>query len=1050
MDISFTSKQSPSTTNQHQKNQKTKCVSDLYLYAETNNVIKLKQITDEQLFSGPSLNKALRKLILKYDSNDINYINSVDIIVSSDVDFKYKNENDNNSTVLMLISARGDLSLVKQILNANIEINEPFKIDFDAVDNFNRNFLHYIVYKNLNEDDAIAILDYFFGEVAPQQESIDKLIALLVKKDINGDVPLTIALQRGWFRMTQRILSIYQNNKITINNVNNTGNNTIHCAVIGNSVRCLKTMLSICDSDMIRAKNKEGLTPAMLASKMKYTLFTYIIDSYELNINNDIYKRSFEVKEISQIDLLAQYQNGNFEEVLSALEQLKMNNNVDQSKDLDFSLEWNILLTKAKLFHNNNKFDIQEKKPIGNLNLKNPPVIYGFEQFSVFFYMLTPSKIEAHLAEIANDDIPSLLTFDIIIYNKIVFYLRYNNINKVLETILFYLSTLLPVNDNVYYKWIMHVNVTLILIEIFIVYGYKDIVNVLIEAIEEFLFTTYNFKNDLTYSKDNEKVYEYLNESEILNQFSPTWDESFCYVNLLKTMNDVDNNSKALSHYKILIKKCKYINELKIFKRLRLFYISLKIKKNYFSNYTKCFKKLDSIKNEHSISDESLVFYYNSLGIIHLKLKKFSFAELQFKNALMLYKKLYNDKNISQLNVTYISTIKFNLALSLFYQKKFTQAKTLLEELTKVKTFNMNYAIWYRLGLCCLELSIEKLSKNKRGYNDIVRDLKGFDTTSLSKPSQQDCISIDLNEDNSSEHNEDVDDLYVQFEKEYGSGNNNSTNSNSHSSMSENDKNSKHIHRKRKDFERYILHYKEEKNNTELINEAISSFRQCIILSNYSFIKKENVISLMDFYTKNRSDKNYKNERKINYSMIINAYLNLLFCYSLNSEWLKMNFVLNEISKRQLPLSSDQKIKLENFRIESLINLNKIEEAQSVISKSLDSYANENYKFDFYSKGNCSCYNDISFKLNLHYGMCIISIKQNNLKKAEENLENIINNYVKDKNNLPSFVIQLMIYINIVKYNSEEENKEIYYANVINLIKTKKTDYFLRNNNNDY
>ena len=104
----------------------------------------------------------------------------------------------------------------------------------------------------------------------------------------------------------------------------------------------------------------------------------------------------------------------------------------------------------------------------------------------------------------------------------------------------------------------------------------------------------------------------------------------------------------------------------------------------------------------------------------------------------------------------------------------------------------------------------------------------------------------------------------------------------------------------------------------------------------------------MDFYTKNRSDKNYKNERKINYSMIINAYLNLLFCYSLNSEWLKMNFVLNEISKRQLPLSSDQKIKLENFRIESLINLNKIEEAQSVISKSLDSYANENYKFDFY------------------------------------------------------------------------------------------------------
>ena len=310
MDISFTSKQSPSNTNQHQKNQKTKCVSDLYLYAETNNVIKLKQITDEQLFSGPSLNKALRKLILKYDSKDINYINSVDIIVSSDVDFKYKNENDNNSTVLMLVCAKGDLCLVKQILNANIEINEPFKIDFDAVDNFNRNFLHYIVYHNQNEDDAIVILDYFFDEVAPQSQ----LISLLVKRDINGDVPLTIALQRGWFRMTQRILSIYQTNKITnINNVNNTANNIIHCAVIGKSIRCLKTMLSICDSDMIRAKNKEGLTPSMLANKMKCDDMLYLKYKTKEDVTKaTLYKNHMlldpEIKALT--DKMKEYDNG--------------------------------------------------------------------------------------------------------------------------------------------------------------------------------------------------------------------------------------------------------------------------------------------------------------------------------------------------------------------------------------------------------------------------------------------------------------------------------------------------------------------------------------------------------------------------------------------------------------------------------------------------------------------------------------------------------------------------------------------------------------------
>ena len=68
---------------------------------------------------------------------------------------------------------------------------------------------------------------------------------------------------------------------------------------------------------------------------------------------------------------------------MSSLEQLKMNNNVDQSKELDFSLEWNILLTKYKLYITkpNNNFKINwgcSSKGVLDYKVKKWPV-YSLE-----------------------------------------------------------------------------------------------------------------------------------------------------------------------------------------------------------------------------------------------------------------------------------------------------------------------------------------------------------------------------------------------------------------------------------------------------------------------------------------------------------------------------------------------------------------------------------------------------------------------------------------------------------------------------------------------
>lgn len=1070
----------------HSKSPIAKCVLDLCSFSENGDDKMLKQITEDKLFSGFSLNLALRRLIPKYDSKNEHYVECVNILLQQNIDLNYQNENDNRSTILMVISGNGDVNLIRQIITYKRDNNLSSPIDFSMKDNNNFTFIHYICYRNSIEEDAIEMIDFFFKEFPGTNKRLYSLfVTMLYMKDNNGNVALSVCLLKGWHQMVRKLLTYSEFKQ----NYNSNNNNCIHCAVIGKNIKCLKISLFYSKIEDIKAKNADGLTPSLLAKKKGYYIFAKLIDNFENNFDNEIYRGSFYEK-ISEgerpVDLLDSFQEKKYESVLCRLHQYKLslgilNNNLSYNNSNTYngeanipnenlSLEWNILLTKYKLYitkpNNNFKINLNSlsssnttssstKKNAQNNHCLQTPSLSN----SLFPYHSEIKNFFTNHTFTAPSSTNDLSPIDIIIYNKIMFYIKTKEPNKVLETISFYLNEILPINDAVYYKWVMYVNITLILIEIFTSLGYTNVVCILIESIEEFLFTNYNLKNDLTYSLDNQRVSEYLNDSEVLNQFSPTWDESFCYVNLLKTMQNFEKCNEYLKHYKKLIKECIYIKELKIFKRLQLFYISLKIKKNYFQNYTKCFKKLDFIKNER-IDNENKIFYFNTLGILNLKLKNFAFAEFQFRNAIKRFKFLINDKKkIYSINIDYISSIQYNLGLCLFYQKKFLPAKEIFTSLTKIKGMKSNYFLWFRLGLCNLEIELSKKSKIKKGYNEILENIEGFENNHKKK--EDECISIDLNNSNN-EYNENdegnCDDLYEQFEREYGSGNNNSTNSNSSSSAHNNNnneksdnKNNKPIFRK---YKRFILHSHKFKpvnikQNENLLKDAISAFKNCILLSNVSLIKRENIKSIINFYTKKKTNINQNNdnsyyERKINLNVVINAYMNLLFCFSLNEDWLKVLFIIEEIGKKKFNLSKDQKIKIMNFKIEALINLNKLNEAQLNITKTFENFNNCNYKFDYFSKGNYTYYNDLNFKLNLYYGMCLISLKNNKIKEADECIDNIISNYFKDKTFLPSFLINLMIYINLIKYNSNErdenENKENYYKNVLNLIKIKRSN----------
>ena len=69
------------------------------------------------------------------------------------------------------------------------------------------------------------------------------------------------------------------------------------------------------------------------------------------------------------------------------------------------------------------------------------------------------------------------------------------------------------------------------------------------------------YKNNNDYSIYDKTSFEYLNENEIINQYSKKWDELICYINLLKMIMNIQNPKKFASKFKYLIKECNYISK---------------------------------------------------------------------------------------------------------------------------------------------------------------------------------------------------------------------------------------------------------------------------------------------------------------------------------------------------------------------------------------------------------------------------------------------------------------------------------------------------------
>ena len=973
---------------------------EFYHLIEIGNIERIKTILQN---SKLKLNKSIidtgiRNSILK----NKNYINTIKELLNY-ADLNYINPTDNTS-LLMFLCSKNNISLINLFFD---QIREnKIEIDLSRIDNNNSNFIFYILNNFVLEDDAletlIKILEYNNKLKKPKKTSIE----LLRQKDKNGNTSLIIILKKGWPKLLKEYFKYSKNEKIN--------NNLIYYAIDGKSIACLKIILSYSNLDDLKTKNKDGDTPLNYANKNKYFFMGKIISFYENNFNNEKMKKLIMNKPLNPNEILNFYSNNDYSNCLLGLEQYKLNQNI--INDIaNIPYEWNFLLVKKKTLllknQNNIQFDIKNSSNSKNENNNEKQIINSLYEISKFF---NKYHKDLNIIDNSKDD---FFPIDLVVYNKIIFYFKIGDIEEIIKSIAYYLTYYTSEKENVYYKIISFTNIIFILIEFFINLNLCEFAEIIIDKLENFLIERFPQRNNLI---ENEDIINYLNKNEIINPFNPTWDDAFCYIYLLKVLNNLNYSEKYLSEFKKNLNNCNYKKNFEIFNRLKLIYYMIKTKINYNNNFTlKSLSKIILLK-ELNDSNECKLFFYNSIGIINLRLKNFHLAEMMFKKGIIFYKSIIlnspkNEQNndVILIKSDYLYFIKYNLALSLFYQERYNDAYDIFKELSNIKRFNQNIYLWYRLGICSLEIYLKNYKKIFKKSNKKEKIKKKNEDNEIFNQKINKCEN-------------EFDELFNQFEEEYGNNIVNGEKNNYH----------KYNNPKKIIFNKNLFNSKQKNNNKfkEYLNESIISFKKVLYIEkkgknlNLNNESLKELKTIYNYYIKSEENveiKNIINSTKniINQQIIISTIFNLLFSLSLSGNYLEMILIIKTIKKEKWEkLSNDIFIKFQYYKLEALISLGKINESYELINSLLQNYNKENFNIIYFCKDNFEQYNELNLKSFLETSAIFLLCKENKYNEAEIRLNNLIKElYINNNIDISQYFSNLLIYI----YLSQNKKNEV-------------------------
>jgi hypothetical protein len=198
-----------------------------------------------------------------------------------------------------------------------------------------------------------------------------------------------------------------------------------------------------------------------------------------------------------------------------------------------------------------------------------------------------------------------------------------------------------------------------------------------------------------------------------------------------------------------------------------------------------------------------------------------------------------------------------------------------------------------------------------------------------------------------------------------------------------------------------------------------------------SNLKKENLTE--------KDNLNNHKRKKIPNEIIINTYLNLLFCLSLKNNWLEMIFIIKDYYNKKISSNRIVSLKILLFKLEAYVNLNNSSKIKEMIQK-LKSY--KNIEFSAFNKTDNDIINNINIKLYLYYTIILIYIKEKKYKEMDIYTDKMLS-LVKNEKNIPYYIIDLLLNVFLIKLNNEpninKKNKFINNKIILNLIKNKKT-----------
>ena len=1066
---------------------------------------------------------AIRDCLYKFRSSDVNYCKTIKLLFKH-ADLNYCNPTFNNENLLMNICAKANIYLFdlifgqnilyipennrnknnKQINKNNIKENNTYvDINIYQVDKFNNNIFHYL-FTDMNQPkeiiEAINKIMNYKGNNNNKIYSLEKKKYLFSQPNNEGITPIIIILKKGCVNVLSIIYKYIDYQKYIIPSSNN---NLIHCAIEGKDIKCIKKILSYCNSmDELKFKNKEGYTPFMYAKMFEFYMIKKLMEEFESNIDNKEYKNILlSIKNVDIYDILGKYMiirnncyiNSNidsietiikrdYNSILYNLKKYEIENSIIDQNYFNLPCKWNILFSRIQMNQLLNYINNDKSKA----NFKN-----YLKQFSKFFK--EDLKIEENEQYFIND---------IIIYNKLIYYYKLGNYSSLIDTIKFYFENIYQKEDNEYnyLDYITYVNIGFILIEYFIFDNDKILSEKLLNQLEIFL------NNNIHYQRKyeaNENIIKYLNNNEIFNPFNSTWDDAFGYINLLRIFYTlkfkiplISNNSNKESKMNNTKKEIK--EYLKIFEeknrncekeelvnsnRLKGFATINKCYYYYLSNIlNKSLKNLNLIKESLYNLNEYKIFYFNTLGIIYLKQKKYIFSEHLFKFGIYLFNQVsINNSGEDKIfyNFEYAIKMKYNLCLALFYNKKYSEAFLLFQEIQNCIIIKNNSFFWYRYGLTALNLylfHLKKLNNEKEisTYNNNNQN-NMFNEQSSKSISNDKYNNIENIDDNQSEK----DDLFIEFEREYvkkensfGNYNNISDKSNikkilfpkyhsiNHNVINNYTQNDSYGNNK-KDTN-------SEKNIIKYLITSIKCFKKSIMLYKKqpgTIPRNEKMVNdinyIMNFYkieNKNNSDNknsfyNFNDSNLSPISLFTLSYINLLFALSLNEKYNEV-LLLIKVFPQKLLNNLEIKNKLDYYKYNAMLNLNKYKEAEEIINKNkkIENKNNSeiNYEtniFDCFNTSGCVIESGMNHKTYLTLSEIYLDCRLKRYDKAEKNLYKLVKLKYDSKQYIPKYYNQLMLYILSL------QNKE---KNIINLIKyrwnqleQKEKNKFIKIKNND-